>query len=96
MATPGSGSNLEIDGPAGIWWDPTQPTDIHLTIDDADLVHPTTGKKGIHLSMSSNPRSADFNPRYFNTFRSLLERHGKPHPSEPADERISRRLDSRS
>ena len=95
MAVPGTGSNVRLEGPVNVWFDQNQPTEIHLTLNDADLVHPDSGKDGLHLALSSRPTSANFDPKTFNTLRDLLARFGKPHPSDAANESIPRRLDSR-
>lgn len=96
MASPGSGTNVRLDGAANVWFDVKQPTEIHLTLNDPHLVHPESGKDGLHLAISSRPTSANFDPKTFNTLRALLAKFGKGHPAEVADESIPRRLDSRS
>lgn len=95
MATSGTGANVRLTGHVNVWFDDKQPSDIHLTINDEDVVHPDSGKEGLHLVASSNPRSANFDPKSFNTLRALLATHGKPHPASQADESIPRRLDRR-
>ena len=95
MAEPGAGGNVRLDGPVNVWFDASQPTEVHLTLNDPDVVHPVTGKDGLHLAVSSRPTSANFDPKTFNTLRSLLAQFDKPHPPEPADESIPRRLDRR-
>jgi hypothetical protein len=95
MAEAGSGSNVRLTGPTNVWFDQNQPTDLHLTVNDVDLIHPQSGKDGLHLVFSSRPTSANFDPKTFNTLRALLERFAKPGPPESADESIPRRLDSR-
>ena len=95
MATPGKGTNVRVDGPVNVWWDERQPTEIHLTINDPDITHPRTGKEGLHLAVSSNPKSANFHPKAFNTLRSLLGRFNKGYPAHTADEDIPRRIGSR-
>jgi hypothetical protein len=95
MATAGSGTNVRLTGHVNVWYDADQPTEIHLTINDEDVAHPVTGQDGVHLAVSSNPRSANFNPKPFNTFRALLMRMDKGHPPHEADETIPRRLDRR-
>lgn len=95
MAQAGHGSNVRLDGPVNVWFDQKQPTEIHLTLNDGDLVHPESGKDGVHLAVSSRPTSANFDPKTFNTLRALLTRFAKPHPPDSADESIPRRLDSR-
>lgn len=93
MATSGSGGNVRLDS-ASVWFDPDGPTEIHITLGDPELTHPDTGKEGLILSVSSNPRSANFDPKTFNTLRDLLRRFGKPHPVD-TDESIPRRFDRR-
>src|SRR5215471_1342173 len=95
MAEAGTGSNVRLTGSVNVWFDPKQPTEIHLTINDPDLVHPGTGKDGLHLAISSRLTSANFDPKTFNTCRALLAEFNKPHPAEAADESIPRRLDRR-
>jgi hypothetical protein len=94
MATSGSGGNVRLDG-SSVWFDPDNPTQINVSLNDLDLVHPVTGKEGLILVASSNPRSANFDPKTFNTLRDLLVRFGKNHPAETADETIQRRFDRR-
>ncbi|MEA2493389.1 MAG: hypothetical protein QOJ29_1300 [Thermoleophilaceae bacterium] len=95
MAEVGAGSNVRLSGPVNVWFDERQPTEIHLTLNDPDLVHPQSGKDGLHLAVSARATSANFDPKTFNTLRALLSRFDKPHPPDPADETIPRRLDSR-
>jgi hypothetical protein len=95
MATPGSGHNVRLSHPINVWFDEKQPNQIHLTLNDPDLSHPTTGRDGLHFVVSSNPKSADFNPHSFNTLRYLLQRFEKQAPENEADESIPRRIDRR-
>ncbi len=95
MAQAGTGSNVRLDGPVNVWFDHKQPTEIHLTLNDTALVHPVSGKDGLHLAVSSRPTSANFDPKTFNTLRAVLATFAKPHPAQEADEAIPRRLDSR-
>lgn len=95
MATPGAGANVRLTGSSNVWFDDHQPSEIHLTVNDDDLSHPQSGKEGLHLVVSSNPRSANFDPKSFNTLRALLALFDKPHPVAEADEAIPRRLDRR-
>lgn len=95
MAAPGRGNNVRLTGHVNVWFDPSQPRDIHLTINDEDVVHPHSGKDGLHLVVSASPRSANFDPKSFNTMRALLATYDKPHPTTEADESIPRRLDRR-
>lgn len=92
MAAPGAGTNVRLTGHVNVWFDPRQTSEIHLTINDEDLVHPESGKEGLHLAVSSNPGSANFDPRTFNTLRSLLSRFDKAFPDQAADEQIPRKL----
>jgi hypothetical protein len=96
MAEAGTGGNVRLDGPVNVWFDARQPTEIHLTLNDGDLVHPESGKDGLHLAISARPTSANFDPKTFNTLRALLARFDKPHPAEVADETVPRRLDRRA
>lgn len=95
MAEAGAGSNVRLVGAVNVWFDQEQTTEIHLTFNDKDLVHPESGKHGLHLAISSRPTSANFDPKTFNTLRALLARFEMPHPLEAADESIPRRLDRR-
>ena len=95
MASPGKGGNVRLGGPVNIWFDAQQPNQIHLTLNDEVLVHPETGKDGLHLVASADPRSTNFDPKTFNTLRSVLIEFGKAHPEVVADEAIPRRLDRR-
>lgn len=95
MAEAGSGTNVRLTGNVNVWFDETQPTEIHLTLNDPDLVHPESGKDGLHLAVSARPTSANFDPKTFNTLRALLAKFQKGHPAEPAVETIPRRLDAR-
>lgn len=96
MAKAGTGANVRLDGPVNVWFDSKQPTEVHLTVNDPALVHPESGKDGLHLAISSRPRSANFDPKTFNTLRALLAQFDKPHPEAAADESIPRRLDRRA
>jgi hypothetical protein len=95
MTTTGGSNNVPLHGSFFVWFDPKQPTNVHLTANSRDLVHPETGSPGLHLVFSSKPKSANFDPKTFNTLRALLQRNGKPHPDGTADESIPRRLDRR-
>lgn len=94
MATSGSGGNVRLDS-ASVWFDPDNVNEIYVSLNDHDLVHPLTGKEGLILVVSSNPRSANFDPKTFNTLRDLLGRFGKRRPEDEADESIQRRFDRR-
>jgi hypothetical protein len=94
MATTGSGGAVRLDS-ASVWFDPDNPTEIYIALGDVALAHPLTGKEGLLLAISSNPRSANFDPKTFNTLRALLINFGKPHPEDEADESIHRRFDRR-
>ncbi len=95
MAEAGAGGNVRLTGQVHVWFDVNQPSEIHLTLNDPDLVHPETGKDGLHLIVSANPRSANFDAKSFNTARALLHRFDKLYPDTVADESIPRRLDRR-
>jgi hypothetical protein len=95
MASPGTGANVRLMGHVNVWFDERQPSEIHLTVNDEDVAHPASGKEGLHLAISSNPRSANFDPKTFNTLRALLNKFDKLAPPEPADESVPRRLDRR-
>ena len=95
MATAGTGTNVRLTGNVNVWFDSHQPTEIHLTFNDEHLVHPESGKDGLHLIVSSNPKSTNFDPKSFNTMRALLTQFEKPAPEGIADESIPRRLDRR-
>ncbi|HEV2757377.1 MAG TPA: hypothetical protein VG318_16550 [Actinomycetota bacterium] len=95
MASAGAGANVRLTGSSNVWFDERQPSEIHLTVNDEDLSHPQSGKDGLHLVLSSNPRSANFDPKSFNTLRALLAGFDKPCPALEADESIPRRLDRR-
>jgi hypothetical protein len=95
MATGGVGANVRLTGTSNVWFDDNQPSDIHLTVNDEHLAHPLSGKDSLHLVVSSNPRSANFDPKSFNTLRALLAHFGKPHPVAEANEAIPRRFDRR-
>lgn len=94
MAVAGTGANVRLTGSSNVWFDDQQTTEIHLTVNDGDLAHPRSGKDGLHLVVSSNLRSANFDPKIFNTLRLLIG-FDKPHPPGDADETIPRRLDRR-
>jgi len=95
MAIPGTGTNVRLTGTSNVWFDERQPSEIHLTVNDEHVVHPQTGKDGLHLVISSNPKSANFDPKTFNTLRALLGQFDKPFPKDAADETIPRRFDRR-
>jgi hypothetical protein len=93
MAEAGAGGNVRLTGQVNVWFDANDPSEIHLTLNDHDLIHPETGKDGLHLIFSANPRSANFDAKSFNTTRALLHRFDKPYPDTEADESIPRRLE---
>jgi hypothetical protein len=62
MAEVGAGSNVRLEGPVNVWFDGNQPTEIHLTLNDPDLVHPESGKDGLHLGVARGQISELFEP----------------------------------
>lgn len=89
MATPSpTGDYITLED-AKVWFDPKKPDAIHLTINDPDI-----GPDGWRMRITSNVRSADYNPVNFNKLRMLLINLGKSAPDQAA-ETGPRRLDKR-
>ncbi len=93
MAQPSpEGSNYVRVGDAKIWWQSSQPTEIHYILNDDDFEHPETDT-GLWVKFSSNPKSANYHPANFNRCARVLKKHGKPAPDEVPEG--PRRLDKR-
>lgn len=93
MGAAGTGANVRLTDMSDVWSDEQQSSEIHLTVNDGD---PQSGNEGLHLVISTNPRSANFDPNSFNTLRTLLAQFEKPCPGVEADETISRQLARRT
>jgi hypothetical protein len=93
MAEPSEKGDFVTIGPANIWYAPKQPDEVHLTIDDPDLTHPSTGP-GMRVVFSTNPNSANYHPANFNRCARILRKYDKSAPAADVVEG-PRRLDKR-
>jgi hypothetical protein len=76
-----------------VWWNPSQPDEIHLVTNDA-MFHDTAGEHpGLWVTFSAKPNSANYHPVCFNRCVRALANAGKPHPAEVPehDRRLSKR-----
>ena len=80
---------------ASVWFDPDSPAEVFVSLSEPELVHPVPGEDGILITVSANPRSADFDPKTFNTLRRMLARVDQPTPWLEADESIPRPFEGR-
>jgi hypothetical protein len=87
------GDYLTLDG-LTVWWNRDEPDRINLATNNPAIVDDDGGKPGLWIAVSSNPRSADYNPNNFNRLGRWLADHGKPAPEPVA--KASRRLRDRT
>ena len=85
--------HLTVDG-VTIWWDSSQPTRMHYTVNDPRFTDAAGERPGIRVVFSSDPKSADYNPNNINRCARALREEGKPAPKHDVPE-SSRRLRDR-
>lgn len=68
--------------PFTLWWRENDPDRIHLTTNDPRFLDEHGSRPGIRIVVSSNPRSADYNPATFNRCSRALAAAGRPAPPE--------------
>lgn len=76
-----------------VLWLPDDPGRIRFCVAASGFADIDGAKPGMVLVWSSNPKSADYNPRYFNRGSRYLAAKGLPHPNEVPER--SRRLSAR-
>jgi hypothetical protein len=78
-----------------VWWHSGSPTEIHITTaNDPRFDNGSQKQPGLHLAVSSNPHSANYNPSAFNRCIKALEYEKLPAP-DPVPEH-NRQLRSRN
>lgn len=70
-----------VEGEVTLWWDEAGD-EMHVSIDDPDLVDPMQPNrgKGLFVSANCNKDSANYNPAVYNRIAGALRKHGKPAP----------------
>lgn len=65
-----------------VWADAGDETRIHVSISHPLFPPDESGRTRVTQQVSSNPRSADYNPVLFNAYAQLLRRMGKHAPDD--------------
>jgi hypothetical protein len=65
-----------------VWWQESQPDRVHVTTGDPRFVDGEGGKPGLRVVISSNPKSADYNPSNFNRVARALRDAGISAPDD--------------
>ena len=86
-------SRLITDGPFEVLWFPEQPDEIHLVSNESTFTDADGTRPGLWITFSSNPKSANWHPMYFNRCVRALVTHGQPAPDVVPEH--NRRLDKR-
>lgn len=63
-------------------WSENDPTRIRFMVSADEMTDENGEKAGMQLVFASNPKSADYNPGYFNRSVRWLKLHDLPHPPE--------------
>lgn len=85
---PKSSPYYQYDGSDGfiakcrVVWLPNDPTRIRFMVSADEFTDENGEKAGMQLVFSTNVKSADYNPGYFNRAARWLAMHDLPHPDE--------------
>lgn len=85
MVNPGKGDYVTIgSGPNAfvVFFDKDSGDAIHLITDSPEITDEHGEKPGLRTVVSSNPKSANYNPPNFNRLARLLRKYGKTAPED--------------